>query len=200
MEATFQLHNMCLEVVERVANDDVLLTLFEIPEALWPAIKKSWKEKKTDFMGRFDLAWDGTKPPKLFEYNADTPSVLVESSLAQLHWQREKHPGSWQANFMISSIISSLKKLDQKHQFKQKGTYLGIGTVKGDEESEATSEFIRNIAEKIGIPAVVGDISKLQTSYTWQTIDLVEHHTVDMEFEGKHCSCVLKMYPYEWLV
>lgn len=21
-----------------------------------------------------------------------------------------------------------------------------------------------------------------------------------MEFEGKHCSCVLKMYPYEWIV
>lgn len=82
MEATFNLHNMCLEVVERVANDDVLLTQFEIPRELWPAIKKSWKEKKTDLMGRFDLQWDGNGPPKLFEYNADTPSLLVESSLA----------------------------------------------------------------------------------------------------------------------
>lgn len=39
MEATFNLHNMCLEVVDRVVNDDVLLTLFEIPESLWPAVK-----------------------------------------------------------------------------------------------------------------------------------------------------------------
>jgi len=31
MEATFKLHNMCLEVVDRVVKDDVLLTLFEIP-------------------------------------------------------------------------------------------------------------------------------------------------------------------------
>ena len=71
---------MCLEVVDRVVKDDVLLTLFEIPHVLWPSVKKSWDEKKTDFLGRFDLAWDGTGPPKLLEYNADTPSVLVESA------------------------------------------------------------------------------------------------------------------------
>ena len=43
-------------------------------------MKKSWTDKKTDLMGRFDLAWDGNGPPKLLEYNADTPSVLVESA------------------------------------------------------------------------------------------------------------------------
>ena len=43
-------------------------------------MKKSWNDKKTDLMGRFDLAWDGNFPPKLLEYNADTPSVLVESA------------------------------------------------------------------------------------------------------------------------
>ena len=80
IEATFDLHNMCLEVVDRVIKDDILLTLFEIPHVLWPAVRKSWNEKKTDFLGRFDLAWDGTGPPKLLEYNADTPSVLVESA------------------------------------------------------------------------------------------------------------------------
>jgi|LauGreDrversion4_2_1035121.scaffolds.fasta_scaffold176705_2 glutathionylspermidine synthase len=167
MEATFQLHNMCLEVVERVVNDDVLLTLFDIPEALWPAIKKSWREKRTDFMGRFDLAWNGVDPPKLFEYNADTPSVLIESALTQLHWQNEKHPKHWQSNFVISSLVSSLKKLDRKYKFASNDKYLGIGTIKGDEEAEATSDFIKKIAERLNIPVVVGDISKLQTSYSW---------------------------------
>ena len=33
-------------------------------------------------MGRFDLAWNGSSDPKLMEYNADTPSVLIESSSA----------------------------------------------------------------------------------------------------------------------
>ena len=34
-----------------------------------------------DLMGRFDFSWDGEEPPKLLEYNGDTPSVVVESSL-----------------------------------------------------------------------------------------------------------------------
>ena len=82
IEATFELHNMCLEAVDKVVNDDDLLKKFEIPEVLWPAIKTSWKNKKTDFMGRFDLAWGGEGKPKMLEYNADTPSVLVESAQA----------------------------------------------------------------------------------------------------------------------
>ena len=86
MEATFQIHNMSLELVDKVVNDDVLLTLFEIPEVLWPAIKKSWAEKKIDLLGRMDFAYDGTGPPKLLEYNGDTPSVLVESAYPSNSW------------------------------------------------------------------------------------------------------------------
>lgn len=80
---------MTLEVVERVVNDDVLLHLFEIPPSLWPMIRKSWKERKTDMLGRMDLAWNGKDAPKLLEYNGDTPSVLVESGAAQLNWMRD---------------------------------------------------------------------------------------------------------------
>ena len=81
---------MTLEVIERVVNDDVLLHLFEIPESLWPMIRKSWKERKTDLLGRMDLAWNGVDPPKLLEYNGDTPSVLVESAAPQFNWALDK--------------------------------------------------------------------------------------------------------------
>jgi hypothetical protein len=68
---------------------------------------------------------------------------------------------------VISSLVSSLKKLDRKYKFASNDKYLGIGTIKGDEEAEATSDFIKKIAERLNIPVVVGDISKLQTSYSW---------------------------------
>ena len=44
-------------------------------------------------LGRMDLSWDGTGPPKLLEYNGDTPSVLVESSAPQLNWMRDMRAG-----------------------------------------------------------------------------------------------------------
>jgi len=42
MEATFLIHNMALEAVETVVNDDKLLTLFNINENLWEAVRYSW--------------------------------------------------------------------------------------------------------------------------------------------------------------
>ena len=86
MEATWQMHNMCLQVVDRVVNDPKLLRLFNIHSDLWPAIRRSWKEKQFDLLGRFDWSWDGVNPPKLLEYNADTPSLLLESSAVQGEW------------------------------------------------------------------------------------------------------------------
>jgi len=42
MAATYELHSMSLEAVDRVVNDDALLDLFHISDNLRPAIKKSW--------------------------------------------------------------------------------------------------------------------------------------------------------------
>ena len=105
IEATYELHSMCLQAVDKVINDEELLRKFEIPEVLWPAIRSSWNQKKPDFMGRFDFAWDGNGEPKMLEYNADTPSVLVESAKPQLNWQKDKHVDDYQANFMDEFMI-----------------------------------------------------------------------------------------------
>lgn len=42
LEATQEMHHMCLEAVDRVVKDPTLLRLFHIPSNLWPAIRKSW--------------------------------------------------------------------------------------------------------------------------------------------------------------
>jgi len=86
---------MCLEVVDKVVNDPKLLRLFRIPSDLWPAVRKSWKNKQRDFLGRFDWAFNGIdgQPPKLLEYNADTPSLLLESGLASQSWFKDQFKG-----------------------------------------------------------------------------------------------------------
>ena len=79
LKASFELHNMALEAVDLVVKDEKLMQMFNLNRLLWPAIKKSWEDRQTDLMGRFDLAWDGENDPKMLEYNADTPSILLES-------------------------------------------------------------------------------------------------------------------------
>ena len=102
---------MFLEAADIVIKDPVMLRLFRIPTDLWPAIRKSWglvavrngtkeyytdtnpatKEmikKQMDLLGRFDWSWDGVSPPKLMEFNSDTPSLLIESSIvSEDYWK-----------------------------------------------------------------------------------------------------------------
>ena len=108
------MHYMCLEVVDKVIRDPVLLRLFRIPSDLWPAVRRSWGlepyvdrvdgrdyytykdslkyKKQMDFLGRFDWSWDGKKL-KLLEYNADTPSLLLESGAVSKQWFGDKAKG-----------------------------------------------------------------------------------------------------------
>lgn len=53
-----ELHAMYLEAVDKVVNDDTLLSLFAIPKNLWLPIKESWKRKEFDLQGRFDFTFD----------------------------------------------------------------------------------------------------------------------------------------------
>lgn len=42
LKASYEIHNMALEAVDLVVNDDALLDLFYINKDLWPAIRASW--------------------------------------------------------------------------------------------------------------------------------------------------------------
>jgi glutathionylspermidine synthase len=42
--------------------------------------------KAPSLYGRFDFAYDGDGPAKLFEYNADTPTSIYESGAFQWIW------------------------------------------------------------------------------------------------------------------
>ena len=201
MEATFKLHNMCLEVVDRVVNDDVLLTLFEIPQSLWPAVKKSWAEKKTDFMGRFDLAYDATGPPKLLEYNGDTPSVLVESGNVQYNWYRDiamsaaTNTKLMQANFIEKGMISGFNKLKADGRIDPING-LGFVSVEGDEEMKGTVSYLQRVALKCFINTFGCDIKDFSLEYSNGS----KYNRATPNLRGKKCEAIFKMYPYEWLV
>jgi len=107
LEATWQMHSMCLEVVDAVVKDPKLLRLFHIPTDLWPAVRASWDAGQRDFLGRFDWSYDGKNPPKMLEYNGDTPSLLMESSRISELWKKDYDKiGSYlQSNYIEAAIM-----------------------------------------------------------------------------------------------
>ena len=81
----------------------------KIPAAYHEYAAKSWAAREPSVFGRFDFAYDGKGPPKLLEYNADTPTALLESSVAQWNWLEQailpRRPEADQFNSLHEKLI-----------------------------------------------------------------------------------------------
>jgi len=83
--ATYALDEMCLQAVEYVIREN-LFEQFQVPPQFVDYVKLSWERDEVTVYGRFDFAYDGRSPPKLLEYNADTPTALLEAAVVQWFW------------------------------------------------------------------------------------------------------------------
>src|SRR6201997_5015968 len=84
--ATAEIDAMCLELVDRAVDDEEYLKRLKIPEIFCPFIAASWHGDQPSLYGRLDLAFSGSGPAKLLEYNADTPTSIFQSAVFQWTW------------------------------------------------------------------------------------------------------------------
>ena len=143
--ATNALHAMCLEAAQHVIAHRQYDRL-AIPPAVVPLIEASWAQEPPSLYGRFDLAYDGMGPPKLLEYNADTPTSLVEASLAQWFWLQDTHPQLDQFNALHERLIAHWRHL-APHLQGDVLHFVGMD----DLEDGVTLAYLRDTAEQAGI-------------------------------------------------
>jgi len=84
---------------------------FCIPEGMLGYVFDSWHRKSPHVSGRFDFAYDGVSPPKMLEYNADTPTALIETAIIQWRWLEDPHPGADQFNSVHEKLIARWREL-----------------------------------------------------------------------------------------
>ena len=80
-----QLQEMCLAAAQNVIDNKRYAQL-EIPAEAVPLIEWAWEKEPPALYGRFDIMWSGSGEPKLLEYNADTPTSLLEAAVIQWYW------------------------------------------------------------------------------------------------------------------
>ncbi|KWU96331.1 hypothetical protein AGE08_23550 [Salmonella enterica subsp. enterica serovar Kentucky] len=56
------LHQMCLEVVERAVRDEQIMQQLAIPPLYWDVIAESWRSRDPSLYGRMDFVWCGKDP------------------------------------------------------------------------------------------------------------------------------------------
>jgi glutathionylspermidine synthase len=83
-------HELCLALVDEVAGSDELMRRLAIPPSARDYVAVSWRAREPSLYGRFDFAYDGVNPPKLYEYNADTPTSVFEAGVFQWLWLEDQ--------------------------------------------------------------------------------------------------------------
>ncbi|GLZ11095.1 glutathionylspermidine synthase [Actinomadura sp. NBRC 104425] len=187
-EVVEELHRMCLQVVEHVVKTGRYHVL-GIPEWVAPLIEESWRRRDPHLYGRFDLWYDGTGPAKLLEYNADTPTSLVESSIIQWYWLQDVHPDDDQWNSIHERLVDRWKAMAPAFG---KGP-LHFAWTNGDETGEEvmTIAYMQETAEEAGLPGVAIAMEDIG----W---DPRRERFVDLDDEEIRTLC--KLYPWEWIV
>jgi glutathionylspermidine synthase len=139
--------------------------------------------------GRFDLRYDGRNPPKLFEYNADTPTALIEAAVAQWQWLQAVRPGSDQFNSLHEKLIARWAAIRPILPGVVPAVYFTC--VKESEEDLGNLEDLRDTALQAGIDArqiYIDDIG-------WSDRD---ERFVDLD--GNTIQTLFKLYPWEWMM
>jgi glutathionylspermidine synthase len=132
-----------------------------------------------------DLAFGPDGVPKLLEYNADTPTSLLEGSVIQWTWQSEVLPGADQFNLLHDRLIARWRELAPRL-----GGTCHFACV-DDLEDLMTVGYLRDTAEQAGVTT---------TGLTMEDIgyDAATGRLVDLDNEP--IGSLFKLYPWEGLV
>jgi len=183
-DATQELHRLCLKAVEEIIRNQWFVKL-GVPNWIVPQIISSWERNDPSIYGRFDLAWNGSGHPKLLEYNADTPTALLEASVAQWYWLQDCFPLADQFN----SIHEKLINFWQNFAYRNLPVYFSCCS--DNLEDLGNVAYLRDTAIQGGCLArhiFIEDIG-------W---DQERKEFVDLQ--GYQIPNLFKLYPWEWLL
>lgn len=187
--ATQEVFARCLDAVQWVIDSNWFERL-HIPPQYIPYIRKSWEEDETrgqSIYGRFDFVFDGHNPPKMLEFNADTPTALFEASVVQWYWLQDCFPDADQFNGIHEKLIAQWEHINQA--YGQVPIYFTC--LRDHAEDLSTTEYLRDTALQAGVDTrfiFLEDVGWHQWRKTF--IDL----------DDAAIKVLFKLYPYEWLI
>ncbi|MFI9260435.1 glutathionylspermidine synthase family protein [Streptomyces sioyaensis] len=190
-EVVEELHGMCLTAAAHLVEHDRLADLGIDDPRLARLVTESWRRRDElpSLYGRFDLHYDGTGPAKMLEYNADTPTSLVEAASPQWFWMEERFPGADQWNSLHERLVAAWKR---QAPLLPPGAPLHFAHSAGDELGEdlMTVAYLEETAQQAGLETVAIPVEDIG----W---DRLSGRFVDQRL--RFIRACFKLYPWEWL-
>ncbi|BAG41498.1 glutathionylspermidine synthase [Ralstonia phage phiRSL1] len=183
--ATNELHDMCSKAIGHVLCYNRLGEL-GIPEAFWKPIERSFKNCDWSLYGRFDLVYDGVRPPKMLEYNADTPTSLLESAVAQWYWLQDVHPQRDQFNSIHERLVARWKQVPYVS-----AQTIHFASLKDNEEDWVCTHYLMDTAVQAGY----------KVKHVWvEDLGWREGSKYFVDLEDAPIHVLFKLYPWEWMM
>jgi glutathionylspermidine synthase len=187
------MQEMCLAAAQRVI-DRKRYTELEIPADAIPLIEWAWEAEPPALYGRFDFLYNGSDPPKLLEYNADTPTSLLEAAVVQWHWLEEVSPA-----LAAASHVGNPDQFNSIHErliakWKDIAPYLNVPVYfAGTHEPEdmLTLAYLQDTAEQAGLstqPIAMLDIG-------WN-----QGRNAFLDLNENRIDSIFKLYPWETML
>ena len=185
--ATAELYRLFVAAGQAILDDPRLLDRFAIPREFHRAIRDAWDAEPPALdIGRFDLGYDGAGPPRLFEFNCDTPTSLLEAAVIQWSWKEEVFPHADQFTSLHERLVA--KWGDLAPVLPATVHFAHVADAAG--EDAVTTSYLRDTAEAAGlatVPILVDDLG-------W---DAERRCFVDLD--EAPIEALFKLYPWEWL-
>lgn len=183
---TEELHARCLDAVDYLVNRDptLLKAWFNLPDWFIGAVSESWRRSDPSLMGRMDLAFNPEEERiSLLEYNADTPTLCIETAVAQWFWLQDVAPDADQFNSLHEKLLARFQEL--RTYMDGRGMHFVAYAHMPEEWLHST--YFRDLAEQAGIPTRALDLNELG----WDGMSF-------RDTEGGEVKFLHKLYPWEW--
>ncbi|RDI95354.1 glutathionylspermidine synthase family protein [Meiothermus sp. QL-1] len=178
--ATAELHRLALEAAAHIVAKERYPEL-GIPPRWWGLIERSWRRGDFSLFGRFDLLYAPGYPPKLLEYNADTPTTLLEAAVVQWFWKEEVFPEADQWNRLHEALIERWQALLP--------TAVHLTYYSGSLEDQRTVEYLADTAAQAGHSVHLLSIEQVG----WDGSCFVDE-------AQRPIRTLFKLYPWEWWI
>lgn len=185
-QATKDVYEMYVAAGDYIIENN-LFYMLDIPSWCAPLIIDAWNDEPPCLnYGRFDFGYDGQQI-KLFEFNCDTPTSLLEAAIIQWYWKEDVAPHKAQFNEIHEALVDKFK--DIKNRLNGEELHFAFFRENSGED-EITSAYLQDCAMIAGIRA------------TNLKIDYIGWHKDNYFVDDKDAIIrnLFKLYPWEWMV
>jgi glutathionylspermidine synthase len=184
--ATAELYRLFLEAGDYVV-DKRLFSRFGIPDWCHPLIADAWRSEPPALnYGRFDLGFDGKAPPKLFEFNCDTPTALLEAAVVQWQWKEDCFPKNDQFNGLHDALVAKWRDIAPFLT----GRRVHFAYAPDDTGEDAvTTAYLMDTAREAGLEG-----------RTLRAAEIGWAESCFWDLQDQEIRTLYHLYPWEWLV